>query len=114
MAGLLSRATMNTASKDQRHVQVVPMRIVTFDQVDLPVASIFLERLLAPDRRDHALVVLVPDKSLQSIRLRESIDHALTVLPYALPEVVRHTGIERAVFPVAHHGNGDECVAGNH
>jgi hypothetical protein len=43
------------------------MRIVAFDQIDLPVALILFERLLAPARRDHALVLLVPDKPLQSV-----------------------------------------------
>src|SRR5438094_10509900 len=80
MAGLLSRPSMNTASGDEHHVQVVPMRIVAFDQIDLPVAFILLERLLALDCRDHALVLLVPDKPLQSVLLRKPIDHALTGL----------------------------------
>ena len=65
MAGPLSRPSMNTASGDEHHVQVVPMRIVAFDQIDLPVAFILLERLLAPDRRDHALTVLPGARSLR-------------------------------------------------
>jgi hypothetical protein len=47
MAGLLSRPSMNAASEEERHVQVVPMRIVAFDQIDLSVAFIFLERWIA-------------------------------------------------------------------
>src|SRR5207302_6361168 len=39
-------------------------------------------------RRDHVLVLLVPDKPLQSVLLREPIDPGLTVLPGALLECI--------------------------
>jgi hypothetical protein len=38
---------MHTASADEHHVQVVPMRIVAFDQIDLSIAFILLERWIA-------------------------------------------------------------------
>jgi hypothetical protein len=40
----LFRPPINTAPDGERHVQVVPMRIIAFDRIDLPVASILLER----------------------------------------------------------------------
>ncbi|MGH6888855.1 MAG: hypothetical protein ACREHF_06630, partial [Rhizomicrobium sp.] len=36
-------------------------------EVDLPVAPVFLQRFLAPDGGDHAVMMLVPDEPLQAV-----------------------------------------------
>ena len=90
------------------------MRIVALDQIDLPLALIPLERLLALDRRRHALENFIPDKPLQSVLLCKPVDDALAVLPGALFEAAGHACVKRAVLPVAHHVDGDNGVAGNH
>src|ERR1700722_7650112 len=101
MAGLLSPPPMKTASRNERRIQVVPMGIVAFDEIDLPVALILLERFLALDRPEHALAMLVPDKPLQAVFLRELVDLTLAMLPDTPSEVACHADIKRAVLPVA-------------
>jgi hypothetical protein len=54
MAGPLSQPSMTTASEDEHHVQVVPMRIVAFDQIDLPLAFILLEQRFTLNRRGES------------------------------------------------------------
>ena len=55
---------------------------------------ICFSRVIADSR---GIVVLVPDQLLDSMLLREPIDHRLLVLPYSLDQIRCHTDIQRAV-----------------
>ena len=55
----------------QRRVQIKPMRIGAFDQVDLPCAGVVFDCLLALDRFAHVGELLVPDEHVDAIFARE-------------------------------------------
>src|SRR4051812_1827788 len=52
---------------DQCGVEIVPMRVVAFDQIDLPFALVALDRCLALDRRFHVRMPFVPDEAMKAI-----------------------------------------------
>ena len=76
--------------------QIVPLRIVLLDQVELPVAVPVLQLLLAGDRAGHVLEHLEPDETVDGMALRETWNGAGSVLVQALERVTRHTDVERA------------------
>ena len=51
----------------QRGIQVDPMRIGAFDQVDLPGPHVMFQRLLPLDRFARAAELLVPDEHVHAI-----------------------------------------------
>ena len=114
MAGPLSRPSMNTASGEEPLVQVVPIGIVPFDRIDLPVTLVFFERFLPLNCGDHALVMFIPDEPLQAVFLGEPVDDAFAVLPHASNQVAGCTDLERAMLSVDHHVNGNKGITGNH
>jgi hypothetical protein len=77
-------------------VEVPPIRIERPDQVDLPLAWPVLDVLLALDRGDGGVVLLVIDERLDAVTLRETGDEALPVLVDAPDQVIRDPDIKRA------------------
>jgi hypothetical protein len=68
-------------------MEVDPMRIVAFNQVDLPVSLPFLELLLAVKRSSRRLVNLKPYEPIDAIALGEAGDELFLVLPNPPREV---------------------------
>src|SRR5205085_12238276 len=66
----------NRGATGQRGIQVDPMRVGAFDQVDLPGARIELEGLFALDRLADVRELLVPDEHVHAASAGE--DSALT------------------------------------
>ncbi len=91
--------------------QARPIRIVFFDQVDLPVTIPFLELSLAGDRERRRFVFFEVHKLMGLMARRETCDRIRAVFMEAADQIVRHTDIERAVFAIgqnvdiAGHGN---------
>src|ERR1700761_7258204 len=96
----------------QPWIQIDPFRVLAFDQIDLPLSLVALQRCLPLYRCGHAFVGLEPDQSLETVLLRETCNFALAMLPYAFRQLACHTDIDRPVTAVCHHVDGDEDVVG--
>src|SRR6185312_8757943 len=62
-------------------VQITPLRIRRFDQIQFPIAPPLLDRLLAGNRRIHRFVLLEPYERMHVILVRESFNNIIPVLP---------------------------------
>ena len=87
----------NDGSSYDVPVQIPPRRVCRLNQVQLPLPTPALDRLLTRNRRFHRLVYLVPDQHMNPIFLREPIDKVALVLPDALHKIRRHADIQRAI-----------------
>ena len=87
----------NDGSSNDVPVQIPPRRVCRLNQVQLPLPTPTLERLLTRNGRFHRLVCLVPDQHMNPIFLREPIDKVALVLPDALHKIRRHADIQRAI-----------------
>jgi hypothetical protein len=87
----------NDGSSYDVPVQIPPRRVCRLNQVQLPLPTPTLERLLTRNGRFHRLVCLVPDQHMNPIFLREPIDKVALVLPDALHKIRRHADIQRAI-----------------
>src|SRR4051812_47383685 len=77
---------INPAS-DQLRIQITPLRIAAFDQVELPPALPFLDRLLSGDCRKHRRVRLEPNQVVHAMPPRKATGEIVLVLPHAREEV---------------------------
>ena len=89
-------------ASQQRVVEVLPVRVLRADQVDLPRPRPMLHRLLALDRGGDLLVAFGVDQPLEPVALGEPLDRALAMLPGPARDVGGHAHIERPVPPVGH------------
>jgi hypothetical protein len=65
--------------------------------MDFPGTVPFLELLFSHDGRFHRLMGLVPDKFLDPVAFRETIDKLISVFVDPPCEIRRHTNIERPI-----------------
>ena len=98
----------------QCRIQVEPVRVGVFDQVDLPGARVVLDGLLALDGRADVGEFLEPDERLHAITASECLAFAVAVLLYGFGQAVGYADIKRAaglagedVGPVSAHGDGN-------
>jgi ApbE superfamily uncharacterized protein (UPF0280 family) len=82
----------------QEVVEVVPLRIATLDQPDLPGARPLLHGLLPLDRAGDFLVGLDKDQTRDALSPCEAGADALPVFPNAAGDVVGDTNVEGAVL----------------
>jgi hypothetical protein len=82
----------------QTHREVVPVRVVGFNQVDLPVAVPVFQLLFARDGRRHVSEEFVTDKPINGVARRETFDRASAMLVEARDQVGRHADVERTVM----------------
>lgn len=88
------------ASFNLKSRQIVPGRVLSFDQVALPVAPPALELLLARDRRLHRLGDLEIDQSIDPVLPGVAVEGAGAVLQHPADQVRGYPDIERAVVAV--------------
>src|SRR5665648_232380 len=74
-------------------VEITPLRIDTFDQVEFPRTLPFLDLLLTLDRGGHRVVQFDIDEQVHAIFLREATNEALPVLPNPFRRVARDAGV---------------------
>src|SRR6266568_977939 len=74
-------------------VQIVPVRVLGFNQPDLPLSFPFLDLLFPRDRALRRVVLLIPYERLESVLLREAFGQPLLVLPDALHQLRRHADV---------------------
>src|SRR5581483_10115746 len=70
----------------QPRKQVLPLSVVALDQVDLPIAPVLLQLLLAPDRVGHQVEAFEPDEARHPVALGEPLEGAVAVLVHPRDE----------------------------
>jgi|SRR5215204_1358552 len=87
----------NQLSSD-RVVEILPIRVLTLDQVDLPLAPPFLEFFLTRDGVRRIVIVFEPHKNVDTISGRKAANDIVLVFVYAPHEVARDTQVSRPMF----------------
>lgn len=108
-----SNLPRNRRPIEHRFIEIVPTRIVTLNQVDLPLARPALDRSLALDGVSHLVVDFVPDQALEAVAAGEAAN-PFAMLDDAAAELAGDAGVERAAIVVGHHVDGDPGVGGDH
>src|SRR6476661_2068237 len=85
-------------SAEDSFVEIVPIRISLFNQLQLPSALPFLEACLAINRVTDLAELLEMDKHLHVISFREAWDHSRPVLPNAARKIVSYADIKSSVL----------------
>ena len=63
------------------------MRIVAFDEVDLPLTRPVLHRLLTLNHEEDVTEAFVPDKTVNAVFFTEAFEDTVLVLPCAADDV---------------------------
>ena len=79
--------------------EVIPHRVISFDQFDLPVTFPFFDPLFANDCVTDVVESLDVDQVLDAIFSGEAGNETLTMLENPLSQVAGHTSVERTVAP---------------
>ncbi len=75
-------------------VQIIPSRVVVFDQLDLPRTVPFFQLLLSANRTVHRRKHLVIHKHVHAVFGGKPRYGMLLVFPYSFSQITRHTYIE--------------------
>src|SRR5262249_46332937 len=78
-------------------VEIDPMRVGAFDQVEFPLAFPFLDLLFPANRTFDRIVQLEPDQLVNAIARCETRDGLALVLEHPLHEIGGHANIQRPV-----------------
>jgi hypothetical protein len=68
-------------------IQVLPIRVSTFNQFQFPDSFPFLKPLLSLNGGFHALVQFVPNQLMDAVTFGKASYHIVLMLPYSLDEV---------------------------
>src|SRR5262249_39724378 len=82
--------------------QIFPMRVISFDQIDLPSPLPFLHLEFAQPRSVQVFIGLVPDEQLTAVLLGEACDQSVAMLVRTSREVAGDADIERPVALARH------------
>ena len=82
----------------KRNRQILPVRVVTFNQGDFPVAQPAFDSLFARDRGLHRFGRFEPDQTRDVVLFREAVEGSIAVLDDAADQIRRRAGVERAVM----------------
>ena len=85
----------NIASSDDVGVQIPPLRIRRFDQIELPVAPPYFYRFLTRDGSPHRIVLFEPHECVYTISFRETFHRVGLVFPDALFEMRSDADVKR-------------------
>ena len=78
-------------------IEVVPLRIMTLDQFELPGASPFLDSLLAQDCMGHGLVKFGKDEPIDAVILHKADNRIRPMLPNTTCNVGGYANVKRTV-----------------
>ncbi len=84
MEGKLEYAENIPLTTNQILPQIPPFRITVFNQCNLGMALPFLDLLFSKNGTFHVFVLLIPDQSMDFIKLREPFHKIISMLPYPL------------------------------
>lgn len=77
--------------------QIVPVRVIAPDQVDLPLPVPALELFLSRDGRNHIAEHFISDEAMDGISTGEAFDCVIPVLPQPRDQIAGDADIERPV-----------------
>ena len=77
--------------------QIMPVGVLAFDQVDLPLPMPTLELLLPQDCRLHVAEQLVAGEAVDPVAAGEAFDCTVAVLPKPHNQIARDADVKRAV-----------------
>ena len=98
-----ARSSAEKRRQADHRPKIVPERIVTFDQLNLPVSTPALEAFLGCDRVGHGVGRLVPDESLDAVTVGEATERAVAMLHDTTKQVGRDAQVQRAKIAAGHH-----------
>jgi hypothetical protein len=101
---------MSADVADKGGIEIIPVRVVAFDEIDLSFALVLLEGLFPLDRRDNGFVLFEPDQPVHCIGLCEPRDQALTMISRSARQLAGHADVERSVSSTCHHVDGNEAI----
>lgn len=78
-------------------IEIPPLRVVLFNQFDLPLTYPVLQVLLPLDGVLHAGMLFEPNKPLHIIVFGEAINETFSMFLRAAHQVIRHANVKRAV-----------------
>lgn len=78
-------------------IQVLPLRVLAFYQLQFPLSLPFFDRLFTRDSRHHSLMHLIPSQHMDAIFLGKPFYEVVLVFPYSLYKIGCHTDIESPV-----------------
>ncbi|SEJ59482.1 hypothetical protein SAMN05428950_102141 [Sphingomonas sp. OV641] len=99
--GVLSSPTERRQA--DRWTKIVPKRVVSLDQLDLPVAAPAFEALFGHDRCGHRVGRIVPNESLDLVAISEASKRTFAMLNDATEQVGCHADVQRAQIAAGHH-----------
>jgi hypothetical protein len=83
-------------SKEAR-VQILPLRVVFFDEIDLPLTRPMLHRFLALNGKMDIAEAFVPNQTVNAIFLGKAFAHTFLMLPRSADNVGGDADIECAI-----------------
>jgi hypothetical protein len=87
-------------------MQIKPVRIHLFNDTEFPHTIPFLDLLFTFDRVFHRMMMLIPNKCLQPIRLGDAFKNLVLVVTNSMPKRTRHANIDGAAIAVRYDVNG--------
>ena len=85
------------ANSNQGFVQIIPIRVLLFDQAQLPGPVPFLYLLFTGDCGIHIFVLFEADQLMHGIFACKALILIVFVFPYPLDQVAGYPGVQRAV-----------------
>src|SRR5882757_1375620 len=79
-------------------VQIDPLRVLLFNQSDLPIPPPLLQLLFTGNGRERVIIDFEPNELVDRVSFREACDRLALVFINATNDVVRHAEIQRSVL----------------
>ena len=76
--------------------EIVPIRVVALNQIDLPLAMPVLQLLLACDRLFHGAKQFVAHQAMHRVLFCKAVDFAVSMLPKTSDKIARDADVKRA------------------
>ena len=92
-----SRVGWNPESQKYRWPQVIPVRVLLFDELQLPSAVPFLDLLFASNRSSHVFVRFEKNQEMDSVLFGEPFDHIILVLPNSFRKIAGYADVKRSI-----------------
>src|SRR5215203_3038332 len=94
--------TKGAGLSSNRLVEILPIRVLTLNQVDLPFAPPFIEFFRTRDCVHRVFIAFEPDKKMDAITGCESTNEIILVFKHASHQVTGDTNVQRPMFAAGH------------
>ena len=89
--------TLPDRIKSKPDCQIMPVRVLALDKVDLPLPVPTLELFLSQDGVFHITENLISDEAVDAITFGETLDLTVAMLPEPRDQVARNADVQRPV-----------------